>query len=132
MSDVARKQYMSELSKPSKASVQPSSKQHKKQMSFAKKNLLKQKESRRAFGEDEECDSDGRPALTSDSERDEYDASDFDSEEEFGYRKKAKGRRVFARTQRQPALTVKQRQKLLRNNAHLTPTQKHPGLLLQL
>ena len=41
MSDVARKQYMTELSKPSKASVQPSSKQHKKQISFAKKNLHK-------------------------------------------------------------------------------------------
>ena len=94
LSDIGRKQYMSELGKTANQSEKPSSKQHKKQMSFAKKEQLRLQKQRRSTMDEDDTESDEMPTLSCDSESDDSEASGFDSEEEFAYRRKGKGKKV--------------------------------------
>ena len=84
MSDKERKKYMQDRTKKMEAA--PTKKQHKKQVSHRRKKNWEQAETTVGSGKGSDDD---MPGLSSDSDDDEVQSdcqSDFDTEEEFGYR----------------------------------------------
>jgi len=96
MSDKERKKYMQDRTKKMEAA--PTKKQHKKQVSHRRKKNWEQAETTVGSGKGSDDD---MPGLSSDSDDDEVQSdcqSDFDTEEEFGYRankKKSTSKKYF-------------------------------------